>query len=721
MACENDVTGGLALPASGPPDGLRPECPAALPVGADTSSILDGLPRAVIVTKPDGRIVLWNRRATELYGWTVEEVVGRDVLEVLVPAPDQTRATEIRDSVRAGEAWEGDFTVVRKDGARVRVWVSDRPILDGDGAVVALVAASEDVTERRLMEQREADLTENLRLALEAGELGTFRWDMATGATEWDGKVEALFGLEPGAFDGTFEAWVELLHPEDREATLRTVNAAVAAKESYTIEHRVVWPDGSVHWLHGAGQVTVDADGQVTGTIGCTRDITQQVLADRQREQLIVDAVQAAEQERISRERLEFLGSINDALASSRNRREVMVNVARAAVPRLGDWCSVFVLPTPTARIPEVETAHVDPEMVAYAQRLQEQFPYDPDAQVGMPHVIRTGTSEFYQAIDERVLAQLDASEPAREVAGDLVLHSSIAVPLVKRGRVLGGLQLVMTESRRRYTADDLALTQAVAARIASSLENLRLSEEQRSIASTLQASLLPRSLPDIPGIEIAVRYWANGEGIDVGGDFYDAFSIGDDRWAVVIGDVCGTGPAAAAVTGLARHTIASAAWHGDDESTVLRTLNRALAARDADRFCTAAYGTVRPIDGGAVFTFATAGHPLPIVARADGTASDFGTHGPLLGVFDDIEVTTSTTVLEPGDSLLLYTDGVTDVAPPYGLTPDEATDIVARAAASTLTAEELADRLQAELTSILPIAARNDDTALLILRVTPR
>lgn len=578
-----------------------------------------------------------------------------------------------------------------------------------------------DVTEQRLLQQRAEDLSEHLRLALDAGGLGTFRWHMATGATEWDERLEALFGLAPGAFEGTFEAWVALIHPDDRGHVLRSVDEAVATKGRFTVEHRVVWPDGSLHWIEGAGTAVLDHLGNVTGAIGCTRDVTQEVLAEQERRQFTLDALAAAEQERIHRERLEFLSRINDALSTAHDRQTLMHNVARAAVPRLGDWCSVYVLADADSKIPEVEIAHVDPEMVSYALELQQRFPYDPDAPIGMPKVIRTGEPDFYPVIDEVVLQDLDTSDEQRQVVRNLVLRSSIAVPLVKQDQVLGGLQLIMTESGRQYTEDDLTLAEAVAARIASSLENLRLAEAQRAIASTLQASLLPDELPVVDGVEVAVRYWANGEGIEVGGDFYDLFRLAEDRWAVVIGDVCGTGPAAAAVTGLVRHTVASAAWHSDDHTTVLENLNRAMRERRTDSFCTVVYGTLEADASGMSFTAAVAGHPLPVVARADGSVDRIGAPGSLVGVFDDILVTPATTTLHPGDTLVLYTDGVTDVRPPYGLTPDQLDDLIGRAAAATTTAEQLADHLHDDLSTILPIADRNDDIALLILRLPIR
>ena len=124
----------------------------------DERAVIDALPRAIVVTAPNGEIVLWNARAEALYGWSAEEVIGRFVSEVLVPVEDLSKAEEIMQQVIAGETWSGDFTVLRRDGDLVRVRVIDRPIVDADGNVVAIVGASEDVTDKRLLQQRTADL-----------------------------------------------------------------------------------------------------------------------------------------------------------------------------------------------------------------------------------------------------------------------------------------------------------------------------------------------------------------------------------------------------------------------------------------------------------------------------------------------------------------------------------------------------------------------------------
>jgi PAS domain S-box-containing protein len=688
--------------------------------GWDERAVIDVLPRAVIVTSADRRIVLWNRLAETLYGWTEAEVLGRPISDVLVPVEDRGHAEQIMAAVVAGESWSGDFTVLRRNGDPLRVFVVDAPLLDADGAVLAIVGASEDVTDQRMLEQEAADLAAHLVLALDAGELGTWRWDMSTGETTWDARLEALHGLQPGTFAGTFEAYVSFLHPDDAPAVLETVRRAVEDKGRYTVEHRVVWPDGSVHWVQGKGQVTVDEFGTVTGTMGCVADVTVQAQATAERERALVAAREAAERERVSALRLAFLGRINDALAASASRADVMRNVTRAAVPMLGDWCAIHVLPDVDATIPEMEIAHADPAKVEYIRAFQERFPFDPNASTGIPLVIRTGESQFYPHIDEQVLAQADTTDEARAIVRSLGLRSAIAVPLAKSGRVIGALQFVNSDTSRRYTSEDLALAKAVASRIASTLENRRLAEQQRVIATTLQASLLPETLPTIPALEVAVRYWAAGEGTTVGGDFYDVFEV-DDHWAVVIGDVCGRGPAAASLTGLARHTIRAAAWNHAEPDDVLRQLNHAIRRSGRQTFCTALYCTLMPTTAGFRFTVAAGGHPLPIVHRADGTSETFGEPGTLLGVTVDSRSTTVSKELLPGDTVMLYTDGITDVRPPHGLTPEDMEDMVDRAASSDAGAEIIASALGLAIDRHLSFADRNDDIAMLVLKVEPK
>ncbi|MCU1484873.1 MAG: phosphatase [Actinomycetia bacterium] len=244
----------------------------------DGQAVLSAAGRAIIVTDGHGTILTWNREAEHLYGWVEHEVVGRDIREVLVPEHMIPAAVDVRATLRGGRAWSGDFTVQRRNGAIIPIRLVDAPILDEDGTLIGIVGISEDVTAQRLLEAELRDSTTALRVSLDAGRLGTWRWDLASQTVAWDETLERLFGMEPRSFDGTFGTYVALLHPDDRDDVLRRVDEALVARSDYNVEHRVVWPDGSVRWLQGRGAVTIDAEGAATGTVGCVTDITDSVL-----------------------------------------------------------------------------------------------------------------------------------------------------------------------------------------------------------------------------------------------------------------------------------------------------------------------------------------------------------------------------------------------------------------------------------------------------------
>jgi serine phosphatase RsbU (regulator of sigma subunit) len=276
-------------------------------------------------------------------------------------------------------------------------------------------------------------------------------------------------------------------------------------------------------------------------------------------------------------------------------------------------------------------------------------------------------------------------------------------------------MQFVTSEARQRYDEGDVALAEVVGGRLAEALDAAWMVDQQRTIAVTLQQALLPPALPTIPGIELAARYWPAGVS-RVGGDFYDVFALGGQRWALVIGDACGTGPNAAALTSIARHTVRAAARHDVGATDVMDWLNEAILHSNRDLFCTACYATVSSRDGGWQLATTAAGHPLPIVATAEGTRP-VGRYGTLLGVFDAVSTTTTTVALHPGDVVVFYTDGLTDLPPPHGITATELVGLI-RQLRDAGSAGGIADAIHRSLLERVPDRARQDDVALLVLRV---
>jgi Stage II sporulation protein E (SpoIIE)/Phosphoserine phosphatase RsbU, N-terminal domain len=232
---------------------------------------------------------------------------------------------------------------------------------------------------------------------------------------------------------------------------------------------------------------------------------------------------------------------------------------------------------------------------------------------------------------------------------------------LTGRGAELGLLDVLDRPDRQFSPRDEALLTQL--AQLASvAISNAQLYERERTIAHTLQRSLRPGALPTVPGLSAAVRFRPAGEGIELGGDFYDLFA-GRRGWAALIGDVQGKGPDAAAVTALARHTMRAAAAYEYRPSRVLTLLHRALHEQAPDgRFCTVAYAHVRVGAEELAIELACGGHPLPLVVHPDGRVEPVGRLGTLLGADIDPRLTDVAVRLGPGDVLVLYTDGVTEV-----------------------------------------------------------
>jgi GAF domain-containing protein len=217
---------------------------------------------------------------------------------------------------------------------------------------------------------------------------------------------------------------------------------------------------------------------------------------------------------------------------------------------------------------------------------------------------------------------------------GHLPVRSYLAVPVITSdGEVAGGLFFGHPEPGM-FSADDERMVIGIAAQSAIAIENARLYQERTRTAQTLQRALLPPHLPEIAGLELAAGYRAAGEGNEVGGDFYDVFPQGDGSWALVVGDVCGKGPQAAAVTALARYTLRAHAVAGLRPSYMLARLNDALLRQRAPGFVTVALARIELTHDGAHVDLATAGHPLPILATADGSVP-VGDVGTPLGIIE--------------------------------------------------------------------------------------
>jgi serine phosphatase RsbU (regulator of sigma subunit) len=282
---------------------------------------------------------------------------------------------------------------------------------------------------------------------------------------------------------------------------------------------------------------------------------------------------------------------------------------------------------------------------------------------------------------------------------------------------VLGALSFMFAHPIT-FDEDERALLLALASQSAVALARARLYEREHTVAQTLQASLLPRALPAIAGLDLAARLEAGAPGVDVGGDFYDAFEIAEGVWGLAVGDVCGKGIDAAALTALARHTLRAAAHERPTPAAVLEVLNRAVLAESRPgQFLTAIFGRLEPLPGGRFrLVFACGGHPPPVLLDGDGEPRPLACSGTLLGVVEDPELVDATVELDVGDTLLLYTDGLTEAgAPARTLTTGEVAELLA-----SVRGETASQTAEACLRAALAASggAIRDDIAVLVAQV---
>jgi integral membrane sensor domain MASE1 len=251
----------------------------------------------------------------------------------------------------------------------------------------------------------------------------------------------------------------------------------------------------------------------------------------------------------------------------------------------------------------------------------------------------------------------------------------------------------------------------------AVTLERHRAEQAVAEIAETLQESLVPTPLPDIPGVLSATHFRPAGERYRVGGDFYDLFEAGDGSWACVVGDVVGKGPRAAALTALARYTIREVAAHEGRPSRVLKLLHAAVRRQSDDtEFCTAVYARLDVSGERPTVTVASGGHPLPLLMRANGEVEEFGKTGTLLGADMDPSLHERSAELEPGEMLLFYTDGLMDAYAPERFVDVEDIEPILRSCAGRPPSEVIAE-VERELLGA-PEGEPRDDVAMVALAV---
>ena len=420
-----------------------------------------------------------------------------------------------------------------------------------------------------------------------------------------------------------------------------------------------------------------------------------------QRAAISIDTLRSYHEAKVASSRNDILQKLATSLSASTTIADVVDALVRDVVVELPADAALIA-------VAEHDTTLRIVGQLGYRSEAIEDFATFPiAAQLPMSDAVRERRPIVLSSAEER-----DARYPL--LAGRTMAdHALVCVPLPARNRVVGGMSISFPPPRHPDVAE-LDFLMAIASQAGAAIQRAALFDERDHTAHVLQRSLLPGALPAVPGLELAARYWPAGDGNEVGGDFYDVFRIGEDRWLALIGDVCGTGPEAAAVMGMARHAAWALGSSAGSAGELLQELNRIITPHvEENRFCTVCAVVLELADEGCTASIASAGHPLPLLLRGDERIL-VGEPGTMLGVFDELVVPTVRTRLLGGDALVMYTDGVTERGRTNRDFDDDLAMLEATADAASKGADEIALAVERSLEADQPL---EDDAAVLVIR----
>ncbi|MFJ6249674.1 MULTISPECIES: SpoIIE family protein phosphatase [unclassified Streptomyces] len=650
---------------------------------------------AVVQIDRNGAITAWNEDAGELFGYGSEQVTGKPLGDLAAWPHTPGIGTGLAEALRLSR-WEGSYGIRCADGRVVPVYAAHLRVRDSQGepSTVCLL----------VREHERAVLQTPQRPAAEPGaeNRATDPFEVFIGSPapdDLDGLLQRTVERARDMLEGD-AAFLLLATDDETELEVRATTGLPAARQRFArvpvetgasrygsarmpaVHEDLAAVPGAVPLLEDTGMrsvvtVPLKVEGRLTGSLGVAAEAANrysneealrlQFAADRIA--LAVESARLGELERLRRGSLSFLVEASDLLAGTLDRDQTLALMAQMTVPTLATWCAVYTIADQSSDPYLSYVLHEDEDRIDGLKELLSSItPPDPVPTPGARVWTAPGDAARRAALNASVHALDHPSSPLSPgidttlATASTVAGETVVLPLVARNRVIGMLTLGRP-SEDHFRQEILELAEDLSRRAALALDNARLYSERVAISQSLQRSLLPPGLPEIPGVEVDVIYRAAGEGNEVGGDFYDLFPISDGAYGFAIGDVCGTGPEAAAVTGLARHALRLLAREGLGGPAVLERLNAAILDEGArSRFLTLLYGEMRPQeDGSAILKVVCAGHPLPLRLSPDGTVRPAAEPQPLLGVMDDLELYEETVTLDPGDVLLCVTDGVTE------------------------------------------------------------
>lgn len=723
---------------------------------SDLLPLADGRVRvAVVQIDRTGAISSWNEDAEELFGYAAEQVIGKPLTDLAAWPHTPGTSTGIAEALQLSR-WEGSYGIRGANGRVTPVYASHLRVRDtgGEPSTVCLLVRDH---ERAVLQTPSRIPASDTSTTSESQSTDPFEVFIGSPAPDdLDGLLQRTVERARDMLDGD-SAFLLLATDDETELEVRASTGLPSARQRFArvpveagpgrygsarmpaVHEDLTMVPGAVPLLRGTGMrsvvtVPLKVEGRLTGSLGVAAEapgrysneeaLRLQFAADRIA--LAVESARLGELERLRRGSLSFLVEASDLLAGTLDRDQTLALMAQMTVPTLATWCAVYTIADQASEPYLSYVLHEDEELIDGIKSLLSKIP--PPEPIATPgaRVWSAPAESAHQAALRTSMRSLGLGEPVGRVSTGIgptlatasaVGGETVVLPLVARNRVIGMLTLGKPTDEH-FRQEILELAEDLSRRAALALDNARLYSERTAISQSLQRSLLPPELPEIDGVEVEVIYRAAGEGNEVGGDFYDVFPISDGAYGFAIGDVCGTGPNAAAVTGLARHALRLLAREGLSGPAVLERLNSAILDEGArSRFLTLLYGELRPQeDGSAELKVVCAGHPLPLRLRQDGTVEPAAEPQPLLGVMDDLELYEQTVTLDPGDVLLCVTDGVTERREGSRMLGDDGlADVLTTC--TGLTAGAVAARIMRAVERFASDAP-SDDMAILAMRV---
>jgi PAS domain S-box-containing protein len=673
-------------------------------------TLFETLPHGVVYQDAGGSIIAANPAAREILGLDADAIQGRDsddpawqaMREDGTPFPGEEHPAMV--ALRTGQVVRGVVMGVARPPGPERRWIRITAVPEAGGPGGGprhVYTMFSDITEER---RAEASLRESALLLERLRDTNVLGMLLADAQHVYDANDAFLDligasrdDLEAGRID-----WRTITPPEWADADRAGLAELAEQGACRPFEKEYYHRDGHrVPVLLGAATIARDPLRWVTFVV----DLSERQRGERERAELLSRERIAQEEASTARERLSFLLRAGALAGATLDPDELLRHAAELIVPTLADWCAGF-LPDEAGVLRLRAGAHRLAGLEQDLHGLRDRAdPPGPGSAVHTTFV--TGGTTISQHLGAAAAAGRDAwlNEVAGGAAGSL-----LAVPLKVAGRQAGVLALAREDGRERFSSGEIDVVEELGRRVAVGLGNAEDFAREHDLAETLQRSVLPVELPALPRLELAVRYLPATAGVQVGGDWYDAFPLGRTQVGLVIGDVVGHDVGAALVMGQVRNALRAYAVDHPDPATVLARTNRALARLLPAAMATVIFAVLDSATGG--LTYANAGHPPLLHVAATGSRYLEDAAGLMLGVDEAADYSASHRRLAAGDALLLYTDGLVE---DRGRDIAEGLRTLAEVAGVAGTPVAMCDAVEAAL---LGAATRADDVCLLACRL---